>query len=179
VATCSRGASVSASDLVMPYTITGLASSASYNGAVIGQYQVLAPLIDIRWQSSDRTGSSSDAASPAAGTQTGLGGDALRSSGNSGLSTGAKAAIGVAIPVVLIAMMAGAFFLWRKRRKTKTAPSRGIELPPNERPKPELQGNPVYELEEPPFREIGNKETPWHERHEMHGSDPQLPHLPG
>ncbi|KAI4174105.1 MAG: hypothetical protein LQ343_002551 [Gyalolechia ehrenbergii] len=43
------------------------------------------------------------------------------SNGSSGLSTGATIAIGVVIPVVVLALAVAAFFLWWRRRKAKTA----------------------------------------------------------
>ena len=40
---------------------------------------------------------------------------------SSGLSTGAKAAIGVVVPLVIIAIAAAAFLIWRRKRKAKQA----------------------------------------------------------
>ena len=53
------------------------------------------------------------------------------SSDDGGLSTGAKAAIGVVIPVFIIALAVGMFFLYRKRKQSYEATA---ELPAEEKP---------------------------------------------
>lgn len=162
VATCSDGQRGFATDLRVPYTITETSTSTLTSTAeslvvsttLLGTYEVYAPLIDIRWQASDK---------PA-----------------SGLSTGGKAAIGVVVPVAVVAMVVGAFFLWRKRRKVPREKGGLPELPGGGRDKIELDGNVVHELEdERVTQEMGSKSTPWHERHEVQGSQPELAQLPG
>lgn len=77
--------------------------------------------------------------------------------GSSGLSSGAKAAIGagVAVPVVVIILAITLFFLWRRRRKNKQAGAAGkgpdySELAQpgevNEFYKPEMEDNPIAQL---------------------------------
>ena len=58
------------------------------------------------------------------------------SSGSGGLSTGAKAAIGVVIPVVVLGALAGFFFWWRRRRQSYS----GVH---------EMGGSPVAHSKEP------------------------------
>ena len=113
VITCSEGSSQGYTYLTIPMTETktGISSSASRVGEfAISSFEVLAPMIEIRWQSSDLPTStpthtqakstSSHSAAPSSG---------------SGLSTGAKAAIGVVVPVAAIAILAGIFFFWRRK----------------------------------------------------------------
>lgn len=168
VGTCSNGETANVRDLTVPYVLTG-SSASTYQGAEVTQFQVFAPLIDIRWQSSDRSRSTSSGASPATASHTGP------AKNNTGLSTGAQAGIGVGVAVGALAILLGALFLWRRRRKT----SRNGEPPQAvQEVKHEVDGNPVYELEEErEMPEAGHKSPPWHERHEVRGSDPQLAQL--
>ena len=108
VITCSEGSSQGYTYLSLPVTetTTGVSSSASRVGVyAITSFEVLAPMIEIRWQSSDLPTTSSNSASS-----------------DSGLSTGAKAAIGVVIPVAVIAILVGIFFFWRRKIR-KLGPS--------------------------------------------------------
>ena len=143
----------------------------------IPTYQILAPLIEVRWQSSDREAVTSATATP---TPTSTSSNtpnqtSLQSSpsADSALSVGAKAAIGVAIPVAVLAALIGGFFIWRRRR----SPSK-ISSPPsgaggNETQQYEVQDNPVYELnDQRSASELGSKAVLGHERHEMQGSNP-------
>ncbi|KAI4156072.1 MAG: hypothetical protein LQ341_000047 [Variospora aurantia] len=87
------------------------------------------------------------------------------SSGISSLSTGTKAAIGVAVPLVVVALVVVAFFLWRWRRRRRNkeaaaaaAADKGPEYSQvsqnsqggggvvTEFFKPEVEGNPVAQL---------------------------------
>lgn len=167
VGTCSNGATANVRDLTVPYALTG-SSASSFQGAEVTQFQVFAPLIDIRWQSSDRSGAASDGASPASATNT------ERQQDSAGLSTGVKAGIGVGVAIGVMAILLGLFFFWRRSKKTPREP-RGERIHED---KHEVEGNPVYELEEDrELPEAGHKNPPWHERHEVRGSDPQLAQL--
>jgi LPXTG-motif cell wall-anchored protein len=177
IATCSNGQSANPTDLTVPYIISisgSVASSNTYEGVTVSTYQVMAPLIDIRWQSSDKTASTSSGASPAGSSG---GSPSLKHTGSPGLSTGAQAGIGVGVAVGVLAALLGAFFLWRKRRANSGETEQPHYGDPTQNH--ELLGNPVYEMQSHDnARELGTKETPWNERHEVHGSQPELPQLP-
>ncbi|KID85078.1 transmembrane alpha-helix domain-containing protein [Metarhizium guizhouense ARSEF 977] len=66
-----------------------------------------------------------------------------------GLSTGAKVAIGVVIPIVAIAALLGAFFWWRKRKHRHQVPPQAAGKSPTPR-HAELNGTPFHELMTPP-----------------------------
>ncbi|KAL9017437.1 MAG: hypothetical protein Q9185_005255 [Variospora sp. 1 TL-2023] len=84
------------------------------------------------------------------------------SSGISSLSTGTKAAIGIAVPLGVVALVVVAFFLWRRRRRRRrrnkeaaaaAAAHKGPEYSQvsqngvvTEFFKPEVEGNPVAQL---------------------------------
>ena len=114
--TCSDGSSQAYSYLTVPETntVTGISSTSTAVGKnTLTSFEVYAPMIEIRWQSSDRsahtpTNTGSRSTSPPAQNS---------SSGSSGLSTGAKAAIGVVVPVAVIAILVGIFFFWRRKIK--------------------------------------------------------------
>lgn len=100
------------------------------------------------------------------------------SSGISSLSTGTKAAIGVAVPLVVVALVVVAFFLWRRRRRRRNkeaaaaaAADKGPEYSEvsqnsqgggggvvTEFFKPEVEGNPVVQLHADDVRhELGSQ----------------------
>lgn len=60
---------------------------------------------------------------------------------------GEKAAIGVAVPVGLIALLAIAYFVWRRRHTKRTAHP---ETDPSAPSVPELSGRQVYEMGQQP-----------------------------
>jgi hypothetical protein len=76
---------------------------------------------------------------------------------SSGLSTGAKAAIGVVIPLVFLAILAAVFFWFRRRRNTNKTQDYDTVVPPNpmdDKKQPlyggaSLQQHPVYEMDTP------------------------------
>lgn len=63
---------------------------------------------------------------------------------SSSLSTGAKIAIGVCVPVAVIALLASSFFWWRRRRANAgLAQSNSAQVNDELTPGPELEGSPV------------------------------------
>jgi hypothetical protein len=64
---------------------------------------------------------------------------------DSGLSTGAKVAIGVVVPVVVLAALLGALFYWRRRKPRYEAPPLVDDKPPSQ-PNVELPGTQIHEL---------------------------------
>lgn len=83
--------------------------------AAISQYTLLAPLIQINWQSTDRL-SSSVTSTPVSSTTVSTSSSTATSAPSQGLSTGAKAGIGVGIALGALALLALAFFIYQKRR---------------------------------------------------------------
>lgn len=70
-----------------------------------------------QWQSSDRSTPTPTASETGPSSNNA---PSNSSSGSGGLSTGAKAAIGVVVPVAVIALLLGIFFFWRRKiRKLK------------------------------------------------------------
>jgi ribose/xylose/arabinose/galactoside ABC-type transport system permease subunit len=82
-------------------------------------------------------------------------------SSHSGLSTGAKAAVGVVIPLVVLAALAALFWLWRKRKATRIQ----NELDGSAAPAGEMKGIPVpKELSGADSKkELDARYTPQHE----------------
>lgn len=133
---------------------------------------VVAPMIEIRWKSSDRvTAAQTHAAATASSSSpAGISATTPEPAHSGGLSTGAKVAIGVVVPVVVIATLIAIFFFWRRKIRAlrtdewpQSAPSaaassdRGVEMreyrnSPNQ-PKPEARPQeleamlPVQEME--------------------------------
>lgn len=171
VGTCSNGQTVNVRDLTVPYYATGTMSSSAVV-TDIGQFQVVGPLIDIRWRPSDTTSTSSSAGSPGG---SGASSSPIGNSNDSGLSTGAKAGIGIGVALGVLAVLVGAFFLWRRSRKTKVERLPAVD--PDDRH--EVQGTPVYEMDnQRHYEEAASKNPPWYERHEVRGSEPQIAQLP-
>jgi len=98
-------------------TMTGKAGVNAYGLRMVYQESDLPKSTTAGETSATRTGE--------AGAATETGGDDSAGSGG-GLSTGAKAAIGVVIPLVAIAILVGAFFFIRRRRRARDGPN---ELP--------------------------------------------------
>ncbi|OAQ83636.1 transmembrane alpha-helix domain-containing protein [Purpureocillium lilacinum] len=98
-------------------TMTGKAGVNAYGLRMVYQESDLPKSTTAGETSATRTGET--------GAATETGGDDSAGSGG-GLSTGAKAAIGVVIPLVAIAILVGAFFFIRRRRRARDGPN---ELP--------------------------------------------------
>ncbi|KAK2607778.1 hypothetical protein N8I77_006430 [Diaporthe amygdali] len=109
---CSDGRAVDLATLSIPYTTTQSSSVAT-----ISTFSAYAPLLQLMYQSSDI----SSTTSPPSTTSTSSGQE-TNSSGGQGLSTGASAGIGVGVGLGVIILAAAAFWFWRVRRKNmKTA----------------------------------------------------------
>ncbi|KAL7920923.1 hypothetical protein ACQKWADRAFT_137235 [Trichoderma austrokoningii] len=81
------------------------------------------------------------------------GGSKSGDSSSGGLSTGAKAAIGVVVPVVVLGLLAGLFFWWRKRQQyNKVQASSSTPT--------ELHGQGVGPTELPQYSGLMNKPKP-------------------
>jgi uncharacterized protein HemX len=138
--------------------------------ATISSVSILAPMVEIRWQSSDRPASTS--ATPTVSPSTS---PPASTHGPSGLSTGAKAAIGVVVPVVVIgiaAVLYGVLVVKRKRRQRQPAATRAAEL---EAGKDDVQTAPVYEMDEGMQEQAQELEA--RALHEVQGSDPYSVHV--
>lgn len=90
-------------------------------------------------------------------------------SSSGGLSTGAKAAIGVVVPIVVLGLLVGLFFWWRKRRQYKRVQVQSnppTELhgqersPPSELPNEDGTVNKPYYVVEAPAGEPPAAELP-------------------
>jgi len=78
----------------------------------------------------------------------------------SGLSTGAKVAIGVVIPLVVLAVLAGLFFWWRRRSQRYKAVGTAQSPTGDNKQSPLYGGNPVYELNTPQPELMGDAPIP-------------------
>lgn len=132
VVTCSNGYSQGYSYLTIPATetVSGMSSSSSRVGEYdLSSFVVYNPMVEIRWQSTDRsepiaeqTASSKKTHTPSRTGSNTPSKSTLVSSQSAGLSTGTKAAIGVVVPVAVIAVLGGIFFFWRRKiRKLKSS----------------------------------------------------------
>lgn len=84
---------------------------------------------------------------------------------NGGLSTGAKAAIGIMVPLVVIASALGAFFFYKRRRKTPAIDVEQVGTKGDERLAPSEVPDYSIDMAESE-KKSGNKnenETPVHE----------------
>jgi hypothetical protein len=170
---CSDGATVDVSTQTVPLVeyYSGTSSSVP---VTVSQIAVMAPLIDIRWQASDTTKSTSTKA-PAGGQESSRGSspgsDAVAPS--SGLSSGAEAGIGVAVAIAVIAVLLGAVLIWRRKRRSGSKNS-------NFTTQHELQGNPLHELEHSEQRqEMMPLGYAWNDKSELRGSEPERHEVPG
>ncbi|ETS73828.1 hypothetical protein PFICI_14774 [Pestalotiopsis fici W106-1] len=135
---CSSGQSEGFTYLDLPATVTETVSS-SESALILETFTLSAPLFQLNFQSSDLPSTvtgpitiTTDATTSSASTfpQT-------ASSASGGLSTGAKAGIGVGAGLAVIALFGALLFYFSRRRK------RPAELAgplPTETPKPELAG---------------------------------------
>ncbi|KAF2445568.1 hypothetical protein P171DRAFT_267900 [Karstenula rhodostoma CBS 690.94] len=87
---------------------------------------VSVPALQLRFRAVDAsstgsrtTSASTSASASASGTPSGTNTTEEEAGGGGGLSIGAKAAIGVVIPLAFILLALGIFFLWRRRRHNK------------------------------------------------------------
>ncbi|KAK4544030.1 hypothetical protein LTR36_004528 [Oleoguttula mirabilis] len=124
-------------------------------------YEIYAPMIEIRWQSS---------ALPVNGTSsspTPTASSATHAAASAGLSTGVKVAIGVVIPMaVLIAVVLG---IWFQRSRSRMGAKPGSTAPiPLPESVPELRDNALHEMEEQrTAHEMDSKGLVNSERHEL------------
>jgi len=143
----------------------------------ITTYQIYAPMIEIRWQSSDLPANTT---SSSAGPTSSHGSSGAHTP-TEGLSTGVKAAIGAAIAVVILAALAFGFRVHLQRRKRLRLGSEqdklatpvvahgygGVDARPTE-----LRGNALFEMEEQRrAQEVDSKDVSTHVRHELQGHD--------
>ena len=117
-------------DELTSVTIPGLVSyqSASWSGTDANMY---APLIQLNWKASDLSGSSPPTSTSLPGQQTLIQSVSPSSSpapsidqDPSGLSTGGKIAVGLAVPLGVMAISFLAFFVWfrNRRRRNRNSP---------------------------------------------------------
>lgn len=78
---------------------------------------VSVPALQLRFRAEDTRDASSTTTETASGTPSGTSSSGGKSGG--GLSTGAKAAIGVVVPLVFILLALAIFLLWQRRRRNK------------------------------------------------------------
>lgn len=177
--------------MTLPYTGTATLSSSvvvSESTYVPGYdftttfptYQLVAPMIELRFQSSDLPVSTSATPTSSLDTPQTDSTKGKNEPKSEGLSTGAKAAIGVCVPVFVLALFAGAVFFWRRRRNRSKPDQPQVAYAYEKPPAHQLQGNPVYEMDDQRrTSELGSKVLSSHERHEMRGSDPNLTYSSG
>ncbi|CZR62645.1 uncharacterized protein PAC_12542 [Phialocephala subalpina] len=156
VLNCVSGTTGAFTVLTVPSAYTNTASSSSALATQLS-FVLSAPLIEIRWQSSDRASSTSSSSSSTStsvsGTGTGTGASATSSSSSlplasstpsSGLSTGAKAGIGIGAALGALALLGAlAFFIYRKRKNAYA--KAGQNSPGYLNPE---SATPVYELKD-------------------------------
>ncbi|KUJ10486.1 uncharacterized protein LY89DRAFT_627027 [Mollisia scopiformis] len=145
VVSCQSGSTGLFTYLTLPQTLTSTVGS-SASVFLQDQYVLSAPLIQINWQSSDRISSTtsgfgsssptSTSSSPASQTSSSI--STQTSTPSSGLSTGAKAGLGVGIAAVVLAFVALAFFIYRKRKNAYA--QTGQDSPPTTQPLYEMNG---------------------------------------
>lgn len=111
--------------------------------------------------------SSSSASQSSGGTSTSNPPQNTDTGDSGGLSTGAKVAIGVVIPLVALAALLGAFFWWRRRKHSYQSPPQVEDKPPTQH-QAELHGTHINELMAHP-----------HEPVELPGSNPIEQPTPG
>lgn len=107
-AQCSGGEVVDLATLSIPYTTTESSSVAT-----ISTFTAYVPLLQLMYQSSDVSATTSPSATSTSS------GEGSNSSGSQGLSTGASAGIGVGVGLGVIILAAFAFWFWRSRRKNR------------------------------------------------------------
>lgn len=165
VVTCQSGSSDGLTEMSIPTTV-----SLSQSTYAVTTYEIYAPMIEIRWQSSDLPANSTSSSQASTSS----------AAASAELSTGTKAAIGVVIPVVILASFALGILLWR-RRQSRTSSKLDSAAPAHDRSTNderslELQGNALLEMEEQrKAHEMGSKTVASCERHELHGNESYLP----
>ena len=164
VVTCQSGSSNGLTDLAIPTTI-----SVSESTYAITTYEIYAPMIEIRWQSSDLPANNTSASTMPTSSKIST------ATAAPGLSTGGEVAIGVVIPLVVLTAIALGIFIWRRRR-SRTRPKPDFDAPAmtrsplDDRPQ-ELHTNPLYEMDEQrKAHEIGQNGMASYERHELQGN---------
>lgn len=168
VVTCQSGSSDGLTEMTIPTTV-----SLSQSAYTITTYEIYAPMIEIRWQSSDLSLNSTSTSSTPAPT-------AVRTPAVSGsLSTGAKAAIGAVIPVVVLIAIGLSIYFWRRRQSRTgsqaeaTVPAQHAhDLSTSDRRPSELRGIALHEMEDQRrAHEMDSKLVANYERHELQGDD--------
>lgn len=153
IGTCESGYMVSTlTTLQLP-----LAVPTSDTSFTITSYEFYAAMMDIRWQASDLHTTTTTPLIPGVSTSSSTANAtsppstaASSSTLPHGLSTGAEAAIGVVVPCVAIAAIAGLVLWWRRRRRQQQR--RGPEdendyqRPNGSNTGAELGGTPLHEL---------------------------------
>ena len=190
VVTCESGTSGGYTINSLPITATETYTTSSDTltatdtaTVTIETYFLYAPMVQINWKSSDLVASTSSK-TPSKTSNTAVQVSQTSSPSptpapSSGLSTGAKVAIGVVIPLVVIAALIAAFFFFRRRRRTtpqdETVPRphpHNAELPNTADPyydDDKKKPNPAYMHEMSEMRD-GHPSTVG----ELRGSDPAL-----
>lgn len=119
-ASCSSG-TATAGSLTLPTTTTATVQQVGVVSTYVTAMTHFAPMFEIRWQSSDLPSSSTEDQTPSLSSS-------ATANPSPGLSTGAKAGIGTAVPLAVLAMIAAALLLWRRRR-TKSRQEAGVAQP--------------------------------------------------
>ena len=127
--TCSGTASNGLRALTLPTTATTTVTAPNGTNVYTTAYtsfDAYAPLIDVRWRSADSeqadsttsSGGPNDTSSAASATAPPV---SVTTSGSDSLSTGAKVAIGVVIPLAVLALLVVSFIFWRRKRHSRDA----------------------------------------------------------
>nr|POE51804.1 hypothetical protein CFP56_26011 [Quercus suber] len=182
VASCSGDNPQALSDLVLPLTAAATATTATASAYTITSYQIWAPMVELRWQSTDLPASFTSA--PTNSRSTGSG-SISRSGTNSpsstdgtssvaqvhtGLSTGEQVAIGLVVPLIVLALLALiSAFIWRRRRtsvaQTSLDQTQHRMLDPGDKP--------LYEMED--SRQAQELQAHSSSFHELLGNTPEPP----
>lgn len=157
--TCESGSTQQFSYATFPNggtTVVQASTTNVVNG--MDSFTVQAPLVEIRWKSSDLPASATSETTPSSTASS-----ISNSDSSSGLSTGAIAAIAVVIPVVAIAALVGAFLLWRRRKKSPGKGQNLLELDGSEVDKSSPYTDKKPAGDRPPLQEMESNDA----RHEM------------
>ncbi|EMD00377.1 hypothetical protein BAUCODRAFT_162095 [Baudoinia panamericana UAMH 10762] len=157
---CSSFSTSGLSTYIVGGTTTVISSSFT-STVTTSEFTVFAPLIDIRWQSSDDIVTATSTTSMSTSSTTALDGtaSAIKSAtaGSGGLGVGAEAAVGVVVPVIVLLAMGVGLGMWlRRRRQSKgthfvsSTPASACETlaKPPRQGKQQTRRQPAYEMED-------------------------------
>lgn len=182
--TCSEGEIIGLTTNTLPWSGTVTQVAKTYTNTVNKAY-FGADILEIRWQSSDLASITSNPATPlpSASSDTSQSTPTSTSSAvpSSGLTTGSKIAIGVVVPIAVLAVLGTFIFLWRRKRKSRRVvqggnASQGAEYTTHQKEQytdagPAISQEPVELQDRRDPQELSSKTVASNERYELGGNE--------